>query len=102
MAGAVNAGTARRASIPDIQVCGKTGTAENPHGEDHSIFFCFAPKENPKIAIAVYIENAGFGGTYATPIAGLMIEKFLKGEIRSDERKYLEKRMLEANLLHLK
>ncbi|MBK6947345.1 MAG: penicillin-binding protein 2 [Haliscomenobacter sp.] len=102
MAGAVNAGTARRASIPEIQVCGKTGTAENPHGEDHSIFFCFAPKENPRIAMAVYIENAGFGGTYATPIAGLMIEKFLKGEIRSDERKYLEKRMLEANLLHLK
>lgn len=102
MAGAVNAGTARRASIPDIQVCGKTGTAENPHGEDHSIFFCFAPKDNPRIAMAVYIENAGFGGTYATPIAGLMIEKFLQGEIRSDERKYLEKRMLEANLLHLK
>lgn len=99
MAGAVIGGTARNAAIPDIQVCGKTGTAENPQGEDHSIFFCFAPKENPKIAMAVYIENAGFGGTYATPIAGLMIEKFLKGEISSEARKLLEKNMLEANLI---
>ena len=99
MAGAVNVGTARNASIPGIQVCGKTGTAENPQGEDHSIFFCFAPMENPKIAMAVYIENAGFGGTYATPIAGLMIEKYLNGEICTEPRKLLEKRMLEADLI---
>jgi penicillin-binding protein 2 len=99
MAGAVNVGTARNASIPGIQVCGKTGTAENPQGEDHSIFFCFAPMENPKIAMAVYIENAGFGGTYATPIAGLMIEKYLNGEICAEPRKLLEKRMLEADLI---
>ena len=99
MAGAVIGGTARNASIPGIQVCGKTGTAENPQGEDHSIFFCFAPMENPKIAMAVYIENAGFGGTYATPIAGLMIEKYLNGEICTEPRKLLEKRMLEADLI---
>ncbi|MCB9080804.1 MAG: penicillin-binding protein 2 [Lewinellaceae bacterium] len=96
------AGTARRAFIEDISVCGKTGTAENPHGEDHSIFFCFAPKENPKIAIAVYIENAGFGGTYAAPIASLMIEKYIKGEIRGTQRQWLETQMLEKNLLNIK
>lgn len=94
---AVRAGTARMAYIPDIPVCGKTGTAENPHGEDHSIFFCFAPKENPQIAIAVYVENAGFGGTFAAPIASLMIEQFLNGEIHPT-RKWIEQRMLKANL----
>ncbi len=99
MALAVSAGTARNAAIPDIVVCGKTGTAENPHGKDHSILFCFAPKDNPRIALAVYIENAGFGGTYAAPIAGLMIEKYLAGEIRTEPRKLLEKRMLETSLI---
>ena len=99
MALAVSAGTARNAAIPDIVVCGKTGTAENPHGKDHSILFCFAPKDNPRIAIAVYIENAGFGGTYAAPIAGLMIEKYLAGEIRTEPRKLMEKRMLETSLI---
>lgn len=74
--------TARNAKINDIIVCGKTGTAENPHGNDHSIFIAFAPKENPKIAIAVYVENQGFGTTYAAPIASLMIEKYLTGEIK--------------------
>ena len=58
----VAAGTARSAFLWDIAICGKTGTAENPHGEDHSIFFGFAPKENPQIAVAVYVENAGFWG----------------------------------------
>ena len=76
---AVNSGTARIAALKDIIVCGKTGTVQNPHGKDHSVFIAFAPKENPKIAIAVYVENAGFGATYAAPIAGLMIEKYLKG-----------------------
>lgn len=74
--------TARNARISDIRVCGKTGTAENPHGNDHSIFIAFAPKENPRIAIAVYVENQGFGTTYAAPIASLMIEKYLNREVK--------------------
>lgn len=94
----VQAGTARSAAIPGIPVCGKTGTAENPHGEDHSIFFAFAPKDNPKIAIAVYVENAGFGGTFAAPIASLMIEKLIRGNI-DESRKWLEQRILETNLM---
>lgn len=96
----VKAGTARSAYIEDIPICGKTGTAENNQGnqEDHSIFFAFAPKDNPQIAIAVYVENASWGGTYAAPIASLMIEKYLKRSIRP-ERLYLEKRMMDANLI---
>jgi penicillin-binding protein 2 len=73
--------TARSAQIPGIIVCGKTGTAQNPHGEDHSIFIAFAPKDNPKIAIAVYIENGGFGSTWAAPTAKLMMEKYLNDSI---------------------
>lgn len=92
-------GTARRARIDSITVCGKTGTAENPFGEDHSVFLAFAPMDDPKIAIAVYVENAGFGGVWAAPISALMIEKYLKGYI-TDERK--EKRILEANFLESK
>jgi penicillin-binding protein 2 len=91
-------GTARRARIDSIIVCGKTGTAENPHGEDHSVFIAFAPRENPQIAIAVYVENAGFGGTWAAPIASLMIERYIRGSI-SDSLK--EARVLEANLLNV-
>ncbi|MEN8156344.1 MAG: penicillin-binding transpeptidase domain-containing protein [Bacteroidota bacterium] len=74
--------TARNARIDSITVCGKTGTAENPHGNDHSIFIAFAPKESPKIAIAVYVENQGFGTTYAAPIASLMIEKYMTGDVK--------------------
>jgi penicillin-binding protein 2 len=74
-------GTATIASINGITVCGKTGTAQNPHGADHSIFTAFAPKDNPKIAIAVYVENTGFGGSYAAPIASLIIEKYLSDTI---------------------
>jgi penicillin-binding protein 2 len=83
MEGAVNrsGGTAWRARIADITVCGKTGTAENPHGEDHSIFIAFAPKEDPQIAISVYVENGGFGNIWAAPIAGLMAEKYLRDTI---------------------
>ncbi len=81
MALAVQAGTATAAALPGIEICGKTGTAQNPHGEDHSIFMAFAPRQNPKIAIAVYVENAGFGATYAAPIASLMIEKYLNRQI---------------------
>jgi len=74
--------TARNARIQGITVCGKTGTAENPHGNDHSIFIAFAPKEQPQVAIAVYVENQGFGTTYAAPIASLMIEKYLTGQVK--------------------
>ena len=89
-------GTASIAAVPGLEICGKTGTAQNPHGKDNAVFICFAPRENPKIAIAAYIENAGFGGTWAAPIASLMVEKYLTGEIT---RKDLEKRMKDANLI---
>ena len=95
---AASIGTARGAAIDSVEICGKTGTAQNPHGDDHSIVMLFAPKDNPKIAIAVYIENGGFGARYAVPIAGLILEKYLKGEV-SPKRKDLEKRMIDANLL---
>jgi penicillin-binding protein 2 len=88
--------TARIAAIPDITVCGKTGTSQNPHGKDHSVFIAFAPKDDPKIAIAVYIENAGFGATWAAPIASLMIEKYLTGQV---QRTWHEQRILDAILL---
>ncbi len=89
--------TARRAAVPGLDICGKTGTAQNPHGDDHSIFIAFAPKDNPKIAIAVYVENGGFGATYAAPIASLMIEKYLKDSLSRPE---LEKFLLDANLMN--
>ena len=89
-------GTARLAHVKGLDICGKTGTAQNPHGRDNAVFICFAPRENPRIAIAAYIENAGFGGTWAAPIASLMIEKYLTGEI---SRADLEKRMMESNLI---
>jgi len=92
----VLSGTATSAKIKDIPICGKTGTAENPHGEDHSIFMAFAPKINPKIAISVYIENGGYGATYAAPISSLMIEKYITRKIT---RESLEKRMMEAELI---
>ncbi len=95
---AVTGGTCRLANLKDIEVCGKTGTAQNPHGKDHSIFMGFAPYENSKIAVCVYIENAGFGATYAVPIGSLIIEKYLTGKI-SDDRKYIEERMLNSNTI---
>jgi len=91
-------GTASGARIDDIVVCGKTGTAQNPHGQDHSVFIAFAPRNNPKIAIAVYIENAGFGGVWAAPIASLMIEKYIKRKVTRTD---LEERMINANLMSL-
>jgi len=94
----VSAGSAAAAFIPELGICGKTGTSQNPHGEDHSVFIAFAPRENPEIAIAVYVENSGFGGRYAAPIASLMIEKYMTGEVR-ESRKYLETRMLESKLI---
>lgn len=94
---AVNGGsgsTARIARMQDIIICGKTGTAENPHGADHSIFVAFAPKDDPQIAIAAYVENEGFGSTWAAPIASLMIEKYLKKEVH---RTWLEQHVLKGN-----
>jgi penicillin-binding protein 2 len=84
-------GTAARAAIKDITIAGKTGTAQNPQGEDHSVFIAFAPKEDPKIAIAVYVENAGWGGRAAASTASLMIEKYIRGEItRPDLEEYVK------------
>ena len=96
MEAAVNSGTATIAALKDIIVCGKTGTAQNPHGKNHSVFIAFAPKDNPKIAITVYVENAGFGATFAAPIASLMIEKYLKGEVSNKQR---EQSILNLNLM---
>ena len=89
-------GTARVAHVDSLDICGKTGTAQNPRGADNSVFICFAPKDNPKIALAAYVENGGFGAAYAAPIASLMAEKYLKGKTSRPE---LEKRMMESNLM---
>jgi len=75
-------GTANRAVMKDLVIAGKTGTAQNPHGEDHSVFIAFAPLDNPQIAIAVYVENAGWGGRAAASTASLMIEKYIQGEVK--------------------
>ncbi|MDR2980362.1 MAG: penicillin-binding protein 2 [Bacteroidales bacterium] len=95
MAAAVEAGTGRQAIIPGIKMAGKTGTAQNPHGRDHSVFACFAPVDDPKIAVFVLVENGGWGGTVAAPIASLIVEKYLKGEINRTD---LEKRILSLTL----
>jgi len=89
-------GTAKSARMKDIVVCGKTGTAENPHGQDHAVFVCFAPMEDPKIAMAVYVENSGFGGTWAAPIASLLMEQYLTDTITRPD---VMKKMLEADLI---
>jgi penicillin-binding protein 2 len=90
-------GTAWYSKIVDIEMCGKTGTVQNPHGKDHSVFVAFAPRDNPKIAIAVIVENAGFGATWSAPIASLMVEKYIKKTI-SRPQEYVD-RLLQANLL---
>jgi penicillin-binding protein 2 len=92
----VEKGTARAAYLPGLDICAKTGTAENPHGEDHSVFVAFAPRNNPKIAISVIVENGGQGAHWAAPIASLMIEKYLRDSI---SRPAYEKRMLEGSVL---
>ena len=94
---AVLGGTCTKANLPGLEVCGKTGTAQNPHGKDHSAFMGFAPMNNPKIAIAVYVENAGFGATYGVPIGSLMMEKYLKGQV---SRTYLENEMIHSNTIY--
>jgi penicillin-binding protein 2 len=77
---AVLGGTCTRANIPGLDVCGKTGTAQNPHGRDHSVFMGFAPMNDPKIAVCVYVENAGFGAAFGVPIGALMIQRYLRGD----------------------
>lgn len=84
--------------IPDIEMCGKTGTAQNPHGKHHSVFFAFAPRNDPKIALAVFVENVGYGATYAAPIASLMVEQYLKDTV-SMPRAIQERVLNESNLL---
>jgi penicillin-binding protein 2 len=96
---AVTGGTCRRAAFSDVEVAGKTGTAQNPHGKDHSAFMGFAPYNNPKIAVCAYVENAGFGAAFGVPIGSLVMEKYLKGEI-SHERKYMEEQMLNTSLYY--
>ncbi len=88
------------AFVDSLVICGKTGTIQNPHGSDHSAFIGFAPKDNPQIAIAVYVENGVWGARYAAPIASLMMEKYVNGAIESPSRQALEQRMYEANLLN--
>jgi penicillin-binding protein 2 len=95
----VEAGTGYFSRIPNITMCAKTGTAQNPHGEDHSVFVAFAPKEDPKIAIAVVVENAGFGGVWAGPISSLMIEKYLTDSIAAGNRRWHEQRILEKRFI---
>ncbi len=93
----IESGTGRGVKFGnEIKICGKTGTAENPHGKDHSIFISFAPMDNPKIAMAVYVENVGFGATWAGPITSLMLELYLTDTIT---RPLIEERMMNANLL---
>lgn len=94
----VLSGTARQGQVDSIAVCGKTGTVENKSFNDHSVFIAFAPKDNPKIAIAVYVEYGTWGGTWAAPIASVMIEKYLKG-VLSEKGKKKEKRILNAVIL---
>jgi penicillin-binding protein 2 len=92
MQDAVNAswGTAILSRIPDIVMCGKTGTVQNPRGKNHSVFIGFAPRDNPKIAIAVIVENAGYGSTYAAPIASYITEKYLKDSIAGYRKAQVE------------
>ena len=96
MARVMSDGTGRWYNIPELQMCGKTGTVQNPHGEDHALFIGFAPMDNPQIAVAVAVENAGFGATWACPMATLIIEQYLTGEIK---RNALYERMVNANLI---
>jgi penicillin-binding protein 2 len=94
----VEQGTARGSKIEGISMCGKTGTVQNPQGEDHSMFIAFAPKDNPKIAVCAIVENAGGGSKFAAPVASLMIEKYMNDTI-STKRKEIEKRILETDLI---
>lgn len=94
MEGVVNSrdATGRRASTPNITVCGKTGTVQDGQG-NHSVFIAFAPKDNPQIALSIYVENAGAGGDWAAPIASLMIEQYIKGAVTQKDK---ESRVMNA------
>jgi penicillin-binding protein 2 len=83
---AVLGGTCRAANSSAYEVCGKTGTAQNPHGQDHSVFMGFAPRENPKIAICVYVENGSWGATYGVPIGALMMEQYINGTLSEESK----------------
>lgn len=96
---AVTGGTCRTAAFPGVDVAGKTGTAQNPHGKDHSAFMGFAPYDDPKIAVAVYVENGSWGATFGVPIGSLVMEKYLNGTI-APERKAMEERMLTTRLAY--
>lgn len=99
MADAVNQGTAWGANLaPEVEVCGKTGTSQNPHGDDHSLFLGFAPRDNPQVAIAVLVETGRWGATNAVPIARLMLQKFFHGEIPESD-KWLETMIIERQIL---
>ena len=87
---AVLGGTCRAANSSAYEVCGKTGTAQNPHGQDHSVFMGFAPRENPKIAICVYVENGSWGATYGVPIGALMMEQYINGALSPESEKKAE------------
>lgn len=91
------AGTGGRAYVPGLNICGKTGTAQNPNGADHSTFLCFAPRYDPKIVVSVYVEHGGFGGSAAAPIASLLIEQYLNDTIRRPE---LVRQMKEMNIAY--
>jgi penicillin-binding protein 2 len=97
MANVITGGTGTIAKIDSITMGGKTGTAQNPHGKNHSLFVAFAPVQNTKIAISVVVENSGYGATWAAPIASLMIEKYLN---RTVKRKQIEERMINGNLIN--
>ena len=83
-------GTAASVKLPGHEYCAKTGTAQNPHGENHSIFVCFAPKDNPRVAVAVVVENAGYGATWAGPISTLLMEKYLNDTLTAESEKKAE------------
>ncbi len=91
-------GTASEIKVPGIEYCAKTGTAQNPHGKNHSLFVCFAPKDNPRIAVAVIVENAGFGATWAGPIGAFIMEKYLNDTIAADRLSEVE-RISKADLI---
>ncbi|MCX6204689.1 MAG: penicillin-binding protein 2 [Bacteroidetes bacterium] len=91
-------GTAAGIKVPGVEYCAKTGTAQNPHGKNHSLFVCFAPKDNPTIAVAVIVENAGFGSTWAGPIGAFIMEKYLNDTIATDRLAEVE-RISKADLI---
>jgi penicillin-binding protein 2 len=99
MQSVVDYGTAEGSKIPGIVMCGKTGTAQNNHGKDNSVFVAFAPRENPKIAIAVIVEKSGQGATWAAPIASFIIEKYLRGSISARQSGITPDYYMNANLL---